>query len=81
MTESGWNTGGATRAVNIDASADDVRAMCAKHKVEISAIEDLLSGGTRVVTVNGAGADVVRGKFAKKLLTGVVQRTRWVSNR
>ncbi len=71
----------ASRAMNIDASEADVRALCAKHDLGISAIEPLVSGGTRVVMVSLAAADRVRTAFARKLLTGPVQRTRWVANR
>ena len=70
-----------SRAVNIDASEADVRAICSKHKIEISAIETLLSGGTRVVMVNSDGADRIRASFRGKLITGEVKRTRWVANR
>lgn len=70
-----------SRAVNVDASEDDIRAVCTKHGVEISAIETLLSGGTRVVTTSAAGADRIRTSFKSKLLTGEVRRTRWVANR
>ncbi len=70
-----------SRGVNIDASEADVRAICAKHGHEISAIETLLSGGTRVVMVNSAGADRVRSSFKSQLINGEVQRTRWVANR
>ena len=72
---------GTSRAVNIDASEADVRALCVKHNHAISAIETLLSGGTRVVMVNATGADRVRTGFKSKLLTGEVKRTRWVANR
>lgn len=70
-----------SRAVNVDASEADVRAICTKHKVEISAIETLLSGGTRVVMVNSEGADRIRASFKTRILTGEVKRTRWVANR
>ena len=75
------NEGGASRAINIDASEADVRAVCAKQDAAISAIETLLSGGTRVVLLNGDGAARVRRSFKAKLLTGNIVRTRWVANR
>lgn len=70
-----------SRAVNVDASEADVRAVCTKSGDQISAIETLLSGGTRVVMVNADGAARVRASFKSKLLTGDVKRTRWVANR
>jgi len=70
-----------SRAVNVNASEADVRSICLRHGLAISAIETLLSGGTRVVMVNGAGAQRIRTSFKSKLLTGEVQRTRWVANR
>ena len=70
-----------SRAVNVDASEADVRAVCTRHNHAISAIETLLSGGTRVVMVNSDGADRIRTSFKSKLLTGEVSRTRWVANR
>ena len=70
-----------SRAVNVDASEANVKAFCAKHNVEISAIEPLLSGGTRVVMVNGDGAAVIRTGFKSKLLTANVKRTPWATKR
>lgn len=70
-----------SRAVNVDASEADVRAICTRHGHAISAIETLLSGGTRVVMVNSDGADRIRTSFKSKILTGDVKRTRWVANR
>jgi hypothetical protein len=69
-----------SRAMNIDAGRSDVIAMCAKHKAEISAIEDLISGGTRVVLINIQGANLVRKAFGKRVMAGEVVRARWVRN-
>jgi hypothetical protein len=69
-----------SRAMNIDQPRADVIAACAKHKAPLSAIEDLLSGGTRAVFMNGDDAATMRRVFAKKLITGNVVRTRWVRN-
>jgi hypothetical protein len=70
-----------SRAVNVDATEAEVRAICTKHNVAISAIETLLSGGTRVVMVNSARANRIRASFKSKLLTNDAQRTPWASAR
>lgn len=64
-----------SRALNIDAEHDHVVATCAKHKATISAIEKLLSGGTRVVLMNGEGAAAIAKAYGSKILTGPVKRT------
>lgn len=64
-----------TRAVNINATLEDVSAACRRRGLTISAIETLVSGGTRVVLMNGVAADSVRRVFGKRVLTGAVQRT------
>lgn len=70
-----------TRAVNVGVSVAEIRSACEKDGMIISAIEALLSGGTRVVMTNLADADRVRAMFKPKLLDGEVRRTRWVANR
>lgn len=74
-------TAATSRALNVDVAEPDVRAACDKHGLAISAIEALLSGGTRVVMVNSAGAERLRALYKKKMLDGPVVRTRWVANR
>jgi hypothetical protein len=69
-----------SRAMNINALQADVIETCAKLKTPISAIEPLISGGTRVVMMNGDDAEIVRKAFKSKLLVGAVTRTRWVRN-
>ena len=69
-----------SRAMNIDADRALVIETCARLKTPISAIEPLLSGGTRVVMMNGDDAEIVRKAFKSKLLVGAVTRTRWVRN-
>ena len=66
-----------SRALNIDASVADVIAMAARHDVVISAIEQLVPAGTRVVCVNGDGAATIARAFGKKVLTGSVTRSPW----
>jgi hypothetical protein len=70
----------ASRAINIDADRAHVLATCLAKKATVSVVEDLLSGGTRVVLTNGDDAALVRRAYGKKVMTGPVTRTRWVRN-
>lgn len=70
-----------SRAVNINAERAVVTAMCEKHKVGISAIETLPSGGTRVVLNNSADAARIVKAFGSKVLAGNVARTHWMRAR
>ena len=63
-----------SRAINIEATQADVLAACLKHGLTISAMESLVSGGTRVVLMSGDAAETVRQAFGKRVLTGPVQR-------
>lgn len=63
-----------SRAINVKASETDVINRCAKHGATVSAIEALVSGGTRVVLNNGDDAAVMRHVFRKELITGEVER-------
>ncbi|UAK25928.1 hypothetical protein [Sphingomonas nostoxanthinifaciens] len=63
-----------SRALNLDATEAQVTRMCAKHNAEISWIETLYSGGTRVVLKNGDAAATVRRAYGAKVLTGPVTR-------
>ncbi len=69
-----------SRAMNVTANKAEVTAMCAKHSANISAIETLLSGGTRVVLNNGDDADTIRHAFRTKIISGPVVRSMWVRN-
>ena len=69
-----------SRAMNVTATKTEVTAMCAKHAVGISAIETLLSGGTRVVLDNGDDADTIRHAFRTRIISGPVKRSLWVRN-
>lgn len=66
-----------SRALNINASVADVIAMAAKHGAVISAIEPLVSEGTRVVFMNSDGAALVARAFGRRVLTGAVTRDPW----
>ena len=68
-----------SRAMNVNIDQAEVIARCAKHNAAISAIEPLLSGGTRVVLVNADDAAVMRAAFGSKVIDGTVSRTKWVS--
>jgi hypothetical protein len=70
-----------SRAINLSASEAEVRAECAKQDLPISAIETLLSGGTRVVMMDGDAAAMMRKAFKKQILTGPVNRLAWSSAR
>lgn len=69
-----------SRAINIDADRAHVLATCRAKKASITAVEDLLSGGTRVVLVNGDDAATVRRAYGKKVIDGPVRRSMWVRN-
>ena len=64
-----------SRAINIDASEEHVPATCAKRHVAISAIETLVSGGTRVVMNNSTDSAAIAKVYGKKVMTGAVRRT------
>lgn len=70
-----------SRAMNVTADMAEVRALCEKQGLTISAIETLLSGGTRVVMQCGADADHLRKAMKRKLITGSVSRAAWASLR
>lgn len=64
-----------SRAINLNASLDDVTALCTRHSVAISTIEPLTSGGTRVVLLNPDGADRIRTLMKTKIITTTVVRS------
>jgi len=63
-----------SRAININASKDHVIATCAKRKVPISAIEALVSGGTRVVMNNAVDTALIAKAYGSKVISGAVTR-------
>jgi hypothetical protein len=65
--------------MNVTNSEAEVRAECVKHDLPISAIEPLLSGGTRVVMMDGDTAAKMRKVFKGRLVTGDVRRAAWGS--
>ncbi len=72
--------GAASRAINVDVSEAPLREICTKHKLDISAIEPLASGGTRVVMRTIEDADRIRSLYKRQVLDGTVERVRWISN-
>ena len=64
-----------SRAININATVDDVTTLCMRHAVRISTIEPLTSGGTRVVLSNSDGADRIRHLMRTKLITTEIVRS------
>jgi len=64
-----------SRAMNVNATEDEVTRVCLKQGAIISAIETLPSGGTRVVLTSGDSAITLRGFFSKKLISDRAART------
>jgi hypothetical protein len=67
--------------MNVTATETEVKAAAAKHGAPISAIEAIMSGGTRVVFMNGEDAERMRRMFKNQMVEGAVTRSRWVQNR
>jgi len=63
-----------SRALNINATQAHIVASCAKQQVEISTIEPLQSGGTRVVLLNSADTAAISKTYGSKVLAGPVRR-------
>jgi hypothetical protein len=66
--------------MNVTLDQQAVRSHAESHKAPISAIETILSGGTRVVFMNMADADRMREVFSTSLINGNVVRSRWARN-
>ena len=64
-----------SRAINVNATNDEVRKACQRRGCEISAIEALQSGGTRVVLMNVEATTAMREVFGRKVIVGAVSRT------
>ena len=63
-----------TRAINVRASEAEVTVLCCSQGAIISAIETLVSGGTRVVLSNMEATEKMRGVLGRKVIAGDVQR-------
>jgi len=64
-----------SRAINLTVGAPEVTAMCGRHNIDISAIEQLPDGGTRVVLMNADDTAVIARAFKSRIIQGAVQRT------
>lgn len=64
-----------SRAVIIDAPHAHVIAACLKHEADISVIETLPGGETRVVLRNADAAAIITRAYGKCVITEAVKRT------
>lgn len=64
-----------TRALNLNASQDDVLASCARAKAPITQIETLVSGGTRVVLRNADDAATIGRLYKGRIISDAISRT------
>jgi hypothetical protein len=65
-----------SRAMQLAMSEQEVLALCALHKVAVSAIERLPGGGVRLVCSGTSGADVIRQKAKSKVIAADQVRER-----
>ena len=63
-----------SRVLLVQLDEGDVVARCSAAKVGISAIESLPAGGTRLVCMSGDGAELMRKKLKRNLISGDVTR-------
>lgn len=63
-----------SRALFVKLSAAEVEAKCQAHSVEISALERLPDGGTRVVCNSSDGAALMARKFKGSLIADTARR-------
>jgi hypothetical protein len=66
-----------TRALLLSMKAGDVMARCLRESVGVSAIEQLVSGGVRLVCMSSNGAARMRIVLKAKLIQGEVVRERF----
>jgi diketogulonate reductase-like aldo/keto reductase len=64
-----------SRTLHLSLSEREVTEFCRKHAVAISAIEPLVSGGTRLVTMSVEGAEKMRAKLKRDIIKEDVERT------
>jgi hypothetical protein len=65
-----------SRVLLLDMSAQAATDECHRLAIGVSALEALPTGGVRLVTMSGDGAERLRTKLKTKLLKGDVVRTR-----
>ena len=63
-----------SRAINVNATSDEVLKACRRQGCAISALEALQSGGTRVVLTSIQATEVMREAFGRKVIVGAVCR-------
>lgn len=63
-----------SRVLLLDMSRQAATDECAKLAIGVSALENLQSGGVRLVTMSSEGAERLRVKLKSKLLKGNVIR-------
>lgn len=64
-----------SRALNLNATQDEIRAEAAKRAARITSIEPLYPSGTRVVFANGEAAAAIARAFKSRIVSGIVTRT------
>jgi len=57
-----------SRAMQLAMSEKDALALCATHKIGVSAIEGLPGGGVRLVCNSSNGAELLRQKAKSKVI-------------
>ena len=70
-----------SRAFTLSMSEAEVIKHCSDKSIAVSVIEALPEGGTRLVTMNGEGAEKVRLKLKRHIIEGVVRREQFVRRR
>jgi hypothetical protein len=63
-----------SRALNLTLLEAEVLRQCVEARIEVSAIEPLMSGGTHLVCKTGEGANEARQRFEGQLIEGSVRR-------
>ena len=66
-----------SRAILLSMDEREAIAHCLKANVGVSAIENLVSGGVRLVCMSGSGAELIRKTLKKHLIDGEVARERY----
>jgi hypothetical protein len=63
-----------SRVLHLDMSETEALKTCETASVGVSAVEKLPAGGIRLVCMSSDGAETLRTKLKKKLITGDVVR-------
>jgi len=63
------------RALHLNLSPDAILSACTQMQLRVTAIEPLLSGGTRVVCASTVDSASLRKRFKEKLIEGPVRRS------